>query len=403
MIPPGAEVAVTLDLQVKSRNRGTVAFLGVKKGKVEGAWIQGGQRPDFFWTSPEIDLVGAPILNAPLPEGLTFFAVVNQDGDPLPGTGDLTSGPVAYEGGGRLTIPVDGRFGETREAPAPAGGPDSPRGAGGPGGPGGPGELGRGIDQDFPKRPVTIDVPEARRPKGATVLMVIGREPAPPDADGKDAPDFFWRSDEFTPTVWPHPAELPLPTGMAARVLLDADGDGMPSAGDLATPLDDAFARAPATAPIEFVLDEEFSTADFAPRAFEDALQDEAAVEGGAASAEGGEPRTLKLSTEVRLPFIRTGRFMVVGLPPAESFEWPPAVRPAFLWVSQPTKLNWPVELEAQVPDGLDLIVVLDLDGSGYPDTGDLSSKPAAKYARGAADAPIAVELEEVIPVPEAD
>lgn len=409
MVAPGTEIPVTLDLTVKSRKKGTVSFLGVKKSKVEGTWIQGGQRPDFFWTSPEIDLSGSTArLNAPLPEGLTYFAVVNQTSDPLPGDGDLTSGPSHYDRGGSLSIAIDGKFGETRIQPGGAGGDGGP--GGGPGGPGGPGGgpdggagAGRAIDQDFPPRPITLDLPADQRPEGPITVLVIGRKPASAGAD-TDAPDYFWRSEDVTPKAWPHAMDVPLPEGMAARVMVDADGDRMPSVGDPTTPLDDAFASAPKGTPVEFVLDEVFSTSDVPARGFEEPDADEG--DGGpqdGPTAAGGEPRTLTLSTEVRLPFIRTGRFMVVGLAPAEPFAWPPRAKTEFLWVSQPTKLNWPVTLEAQVPDGLDLLVVLDLDGSGFPDTGDLSSKPVAKYKRPAKGAEVAIELAEVIPVPEGD
>lgn len=386
MVEKGPEITVALDLQLDSRKRGTVSFLGVEPSKIEGGWIRAGQRPDFFWTSPEISLVGAVAVKAPLPVGLTYFALVNQDSDPVPSEGDLTSRPVAYTDGGELALIVDGRFGE-RRAPTAGPGPGTPGGQGHEGLPAPDGESGS------MKRPVAIDLPPDLRPTGPTVLIVVGRRPGPPGAPAKPAPDYLWRSTEFTAASWPHHTELPLPSGMAIQVLLDADGDKLPSAGDPATGPDEPFGDGPVGSTLGLRLEHRFEPG-------------EAGGDGGQrpapglppATAAGGEVRRLELTSKVRLPFIRTGRFMVAGLAPAEPFRWPPAARPEFLWVSEPTMLEWPVTLDAALPDGLDMIVVLDLDGSGLPGPGDLSSRPVARYQRGDAGPPEVVQLQEVIP-----
>jgi hypothetical protein len=382
LVEPGSEIVVTLDITLDTKSRGTVSFLGAKASNVEGEWLKQDVRPDFFWSSAEVKLDGDVSLNAPLPEGLTYIALVNQDGDPVPSDGDLTSMPVAYAGGGTLHLTIDGQFGE-RRAPMVGGGPEG--GAGGAQGEG----VGQAPSQPrFPKRSVLIDAPQALRPLGSTVILVVGQRPAPAGADPADAPDYLWRSKEFTPSVWPHAAELPLPQGMGVQVLLDADGDKMPSPGDPATDIQAPTSDRPTDTARTFVLDRRYeSGGEPAPTP---------AARLPAISSAGGAPRELEITSEMQLPFLKTGRFMVAGLPPGDVFAWPPAVRPDFLWVSEPTRLQWPVKFEAQLPDGLDLIVVLDLDGDGLPGAGDLSSQPMQSFKRG--DGGVKASLTAVIP-----
>ena len=97
---------------------------------------------------------------------------------------------------------------------------------------------------------------------------------------------------------------------------------------------------------------------------------------------------------------------MVVGLPVREeaSYEtvgrkYPPRVAPTFLWVDRQRPLRWPMRLEALVPDGLDVFVVLDLDNNGYPSTGDVSSLCACDFERPAeGKEPLSFVLESVVP-----
>ena len=251
----GPERVVTITLSPGERpDTGQFVFVGVPADGIEEGWLKAGRRPSFFWVSPLMSLEGTVTLVAPLPAGLHYFAVLNLDGDDLPGPDDRVSGPVFQypEGeGAELHFTVGARLGD--------------------------------------------------------VL------PADTDED---------------------------------------EGEDEPRAGD-----------------------------------------------------EGGEVRTLIIGNDVRLPFIRTGRFAVVGLPPSpeDEFGFPPDATPSFLWISEATRLKWPVELQAKLPDAVDLLVVLDLDASGEPDVGDLTTEPMFAFRRPPAGEAVTVTLQTVIPVAEGD
>ena len=236
-------------------DRGQFVFVGVPEDGLEESWLRSGRRPSFFWVSPLVSFEPPIELMAPLPKGLFYFAVLNLDGDDLPGPDDLVSPAVHYD-------------------------PASPDGAG----------------LDFQITARLGDV-------------------------------------------------LPGDSG-------EEDGEADPPPGD-----------------------------------------------------EGGEVRTLIVGNNVRLPFIRTGRFMVVGLPPSpeDEFGYPPDSTPSFLWVSEGTRLKWPVTLQAKLPDAVDLLVVLDLDASGAPDVGDLTTEPLFRFRRPPAGDYTTVTLQTVVPVPEGE
>ena len=254
LLDAGPEMRVRIMLASRrDLDRGQFVFVGAPADGLEEGWLRSGRRPSFFWVSPVVSLEPPIELMAPLPTGLHYFAVLNLDGDDLPGPDDLVSPAVVYEAASAdaLEFHVTARLGD--------------------------------------------------------VL---------PDDTGED------------------------------------DGEDDPLPGD-----------------------------------------------------EGGELRTLVVGNNVRLPFIRTGRFMVVGLPPSpeDEFGFPPDSTPSFLWASEATRLKWPVTLEAKLPDAVDLLVVLDLDASGAPDVGDLTTEPLYRFRRPPVGDSVTVTLQTVIPVPEGE
>ena len=47
---------------------------------------------------------------------------------------------------------------------------------------------------------------------------------------------------------------------------------------------------------------------------------------------------------------------------------------PSFFWISATLPLQWPLILPARWPEGMEVAVVLDLDGDGRPSAGDPAS-----------------------------
>ncbi len=95
-----------------------------------------------------------------------------------------------------------------------------------------------------------------------------------------------------------------------------------------------------------------------------------------------GVVRQLVLDSRPRVPFLREGRVMVVGYPRQEVERGMPAAgaQPTFFWRSEELRLTWPLRIEAPLPSGRTLFLVLDLDDDGMPSPGDLCSVPAYDF-----------------------
>lgn len=237
----GAEMQVRIDVALpRTADKGTIAFIGVSSDRKTRDWMAGGDKPDFFWISPVVEFGDSISLRAPLPPGLHFMAVLNQGGgDDLPGPGDLHSDPTPWSGEGELVVHVDRRYGEAR---ARQEGLDAVQDSYNVGG---------------PRFPMTLRLgPGVPEPKGMTRAIVLGRDRRPGQAGGP--PAFFWRTDASKPR-WPWTIEAPLPDGLELEVVVDVDGDGMPSPGDLLSAPQAEFRRPEAGAAIDVVLDRRFA------------------------------------------------------------------------------------------------------------------------------------------------
>lgn len=237
----GAEMDVRIDIALpRTADKGTLAFIGVDGSKRTDDWMSGGDKPAFYWISPVVEFSDSISLKAPLPGGLHFMAVVNQGpGDDLPGPGDLHSDPTPWDGTGELVLRVDRRYGEA------AGRKD------------GAVAVEDSYDVEGPRYPLTLRLGEGlKKPRGPTRLIVLGRDRAGGAPGGP--PAFFWRTPE-TKASWPWSVDAPLPDGLELEVLVDADGDGMPSPGDLLSAPQAEFRRPQAGSSLELVLDRRFA------------------------------------------------------------------------------------------------------------------------------------------------
>jgi hypothetical protein len=252
-------------------------------------------------------------------------------------------------------------------------------------------------------------------PPGTSRVDVILQFPSPPDASEVTAifmgfeegqmegdwaregqrPKLYWLSSTL-PVTADLSLDAPLLPGLTYLVAVDQDGNLDVNRGDLVSaPVPYPEVLPPGMA-LNFVVDRPFSPGP------EPGGMDLAARP----TTQGGERRGLIIDTAFGLSWLRSSQLMVVGLPvrESESYEkfgrrYPPRVAPTFLWVDRQRPLRWPMSVEALVPDGLDVFVVLDLDANGYPSTGDISSLCSCDLQRPAAGGKaMGFTLESVVP-----
>ncbi len=87
-------VMATLDLDAKDRpERAALVLLGFRAVDItaKGA-LKPGRRPQWYWASPVQAITGPQVtVQAPLPEGLAMFALLDLNGDLAPGQGEYMS------------------------------------------------------------------------------------------------------------------------------------------------------------------------------------------------------------------------------------------------------------------------------------------------------------------------
>lgn len=252
-------------------------------------------------------------------------------------------------------------------------------------------------------------------PPGASQMAVSLQFPSPADASEVTAifmgfeedqmegdwtregqrPKLYWLSPKMS-TSEELSFDAPLLAGLTYLVAVDQDGDVDVNRGDLVSaPVPYPEALPPGMA-LNFVMDRPFSPGP------EPGGMDLTARP----TTRGGVRRVLKVHTSFGLGWLRSSQLMVVGLPVRDKQlyetvgrKYPPRVAPTFLWVDRQRPLRWPMIVEALVPDGLDVFVVLDLDNNGYPSTGDVTSLCACDLERPPEGAePMSFALESVVP-----
>ncbi len=110
--PLGEPMPVTIKFTAPATAKaGALAFLGVAAADVRGSWMAGGVEPQFFWESASVPYGAEITLDGPLARELTYFVVINQDDNLLPGPEDLVAGPLLVaEGAKGATFEADRHF-----------------------------------------------------------------------------------------------------------------------------------------------------------------------------------------------------------------------------------------------------------------------------------------------------
>ena len=229
--------------------------------------------------------------------------------------------------------------------------------------------------------------PVPRQPRGAVAF--IGFRAAQMDGEWSrlgEAPSHHAVSDPID-LAGSFEITVELVDGMTYLAILDLDDDGRPGPGEL-TSLPVAL---PSDGPVPFRLDRPY----IPPERVSGAAAP-VPVGPGLASAADAARRSLVVDTQIKPPFLKRGRILVVGLPASEDrpFRGPLELEPTFFWASDVQDLDWPVTIDARFPDpGHDVLVVLDLDGAGDPSLGDLVAEPMLGFELPDDGAPVRVLL----------
>ena len=245
-----------------------------------------------------------------------------------------------------------------------------------------------------PPRAVRVTIAELPRAKEAAVAF-IGFDP-----DQMDGP---WPRKGEAPRYHVVSAIMPLTAqldfeaelvGPAIHIaILDLNGNGRPNEGELISASVEVPAEPGAEPPV-FPLATAFDEKG-TPRPSSETPTPAAGADPTVMANPAKLQRSLVVDSTVRPPFLKKGRLLVVGMPPAANgrFRGPLYDRPNFLWASERVSLDWPVTVAADFPPSGDLLVVLDLDGGGLPSLGDLASAPLLGFTAPADGTVVTVQL----------
>lgn len=234
---PAAVRPVTLTIpSLPAKPTSPIVFIGFEPEAVTGNWAQEGVSPNHHTVTAPVELAGTVEIDVPLLGELTYFALLDLDGDGVPSDGEGVSGPVLV---GKDTSAAPGPFVIELTWGAPGSGLGVPPGDAEVAPEGAPvaDPTPERVTGDPVKRRLRLDTEQERPVLDAARVLVVGM----PASDGdayvgpliRDA-SFVWASDSLKPT-WPLELDVQVPPGGDVQILLDIDGDLLPSVGDLAS------------------------------------------------------------------------------------------------------------------------------------------------------------------------
>ena len=193
-------------------------------------------------------------------------------------------------------------------------------------------------------------------------------------------PGFMWVGEavKFTPELRLR-APVPSIPGLDAIVLLDTDGDKLPSPEEPMSRAFEDFTPPPEGTAWQVAID----------RTFQPGRVDRTGSATSTSGESDGVGVRLVLDAEPRIKLQRSTRLMVVGYEDEDIEGGKPMSDgdPAFLWWRQEPDIDWPLMLDAQVPTVGRYLVVIDLDENHAPTAGDLTTAltvpPDPKAAAG--------------------
>ena len=201
---------------------------------------------------------------------------------------------------------------------------------------------------------LTVDVAKELVGSKPSGRIIVSGSRSGPEGQASEKPSFYWASNQVH-SKWPARLDVQMPAQLDVRVLLDQNGDHGPDPGDLTGAVLSMFSPPP-SGQLEFKLDRPYSIAD--------------EVEADEGVTYGAVDLTVELASAL-LGSKPAGRIVVLGTPAGP--EGQDSEKPPFYWASKEIYSEWPVSLEAQMPSGLDVRVLLDQNGGRGPDGGDLT------------------------------
>jgi hypothetical protein len=346
--PGGVSTQYTLSVTVTPApnlpKKANLVFIGFSEDQVDGNHPGKGTIPSFYWKSAKLRIKSPITLEVPLPEVVNLLVIVDADGDGKPNPEERsTSLLIDFKAAETPMILIDQAF-------ADLGGP--PR--------------------DGPLRDLVIDTTRVARKVDASevVVLVLGYE-EDMLRDGmprsRAVPGFMWVSEpmKFVPQLRLQ-APVPAIPGLIALVMLDIDGDGLPTPDEPISRAFTDFTPPPEGTPWRVELIRLFEP----PRGGAKALN---APTGG--DTDGISAR-LVLDAEPRIKIVRKSRVMVVGYDEDDIEDDKPLSdgEPSFLWWRDKPEIDWPITVDGRVPSEGRYLVVVDLDENLRPTAGDLTT-----------------------------
>ena len=348
-----SEITIEVEPAPGLPSKATLVFIGFSDDQLEGNHPKKGTIPAFYWKSGKVK-IGEPLaLKVPLPASLNMLVVADVDGDGKPNETERSTGlMIKFDASETKTIRLDRFFGDL-------GGPR----------------------RDGVERELVIDasrILDQVDAKSARVLVLAypedGLRGGMPRAGS--VPDFLWVSPEMKLAAgMTLIASVPDLEEGDALVLLDIDGDGLPSPEEPISPAFEDFRAPPEGVGWEVVLDRLFQPTR------KGSVGSQAPGDGG---GEGAVVPVL-LDAEPRIKIQSGLRLLVVGYDDDDVFKGKPMsdAEPTFFWSRPEPDLEWPYSGELRMPTSGRYLVVVDLDENNKASLGDLATAATRADPKG--------------------
>ncbi len=335
-------ITVTVAPHEDVPEQAALVFLGFVEDQVEGNHPKKGKPPAFYWATESRSIEPSMTFDAPLPDDIHLLVVLDGDGDGRPAPDERSTAFLSGLEGETLALSIDRAFGDL----------------------GGPARGG-------PERDVVVDVSRVGDAvKGEVAPLILGYE-----ADGLRngmpragvVPAFLWAGEptKFAETL-AFRAPLPGTPGLDVILMLDTDGDGLPSPEEPLSPVVEDFTAPAEGTPWRVEVD----------RLFKPARADQRGPAGQESDLPGaGRSVRVMVDADPRVT-VKQSSILFLGYEDVdvEGGKPMPDAHAAFQWRVLEPEFPWPMTVEARVPREGVFFVVVDMNGDAQASVGDLTT-----------------------------